>query len=648
MSDYNVTVIGNISSAGKVTVVPEESFLMKDKSSIVNAKPDVETFVTQDKTEWFWNEILENSNIKGYGNIYAENISAGTWEGSFWFNIQYKNINLLSVEKENYSVVGTNSFNINVENPSNGELSVISSDTSIATVNVIDNILTINPIKAGTVTITIISGETEDCYSAVKEFDVTITKLNNKLSVSNSTYSIVGDTPLTVNVTNLGGALTTKSSNTSVATISMNGNKLVITPKSTGSTTITVNSAATNIYNSATTTFVVKVTKGTNNLTIPKSTYTITNGAALSVTASNPKGGSLKVTSSDESIATVSVSGKQLTITPKTEGIVTITVTSAATNLYNSTTTTFKVNINHNYLNGICQFCGEKDISSLPAGLYDVNWNLKTNWQTLLNNGTVIVNNGELTTKYVSTTSNNSNSALNGILVVPNNITSFGPQCFAALTNLKGIYIPESLTTIGENAFYCKRPNISYIYVNPNNKNFKSVNGVLYNSDMTTLHKYPSALTNKTFTIPKSVTKIASSAFMSNTYIEYITIPGNVKILEISSFDFCTSLKSVVIEEGLTRINCCAFASCTSLTDIYLPNTLQVIESGAFGYVAPTRKIFIPASVTTMFPDVFISNGSTTVYCEASSKPSGWYDNWYNRTTAVYWGYTREQFNALN
>jgi hypothetical protein len=156
MSNYNVTVIGNISSAGKVTVVPEESFLMKDKSSIVNVKPDVETFVTQDKTEWFWNEILENSNIKGYGNIYAENISAGTWEGSFWFNIQYKNINLLSVEKENYSVVGTNSFNINVENPSNGELSAISSDTSIATVNVIDNVLTINPIKVGTVTITII------------------------------------------------------------------------------------------------------------------------------------------------------------------------------------------------------------------------------------------------------------------------------------------------------------------------------------------------------------------------------------------------------------------------------------------------------------------------------------------------------------
>ena len=83
-TNYEVTVSGDISSDEVIKVVPEESFLMKDKSGTTNLKEDVEATVTQDKTEWIFNEF----EIKANGNISAPNLTAGNWEGSFFFNIK--------------------------------------------------------------------------------------------------------------------------------------------------------------------------------------------------------------------------------------------------------------------------------------------------------------------------------------------------------------------------------------------------------------------------------------------------------------------------------------------------------------------------------------------------------------------------------
>ena len=94
-TNYEVTVSGDISSDEVVKVVPEESFLMKDKSGTTNLKADVEATVTQDKTEWIFNEF----EIKANGNISAPNLTAGNWEGSFFFNIKLDCYNISVVAK---------------------------------------------------------------------------------------------------------------------------------------------------------------------------------------------------------------------------------------------------------------------------------------------------------------------------------------------------------------------------------------------------------------------------------------------------------------------------------------------------------------------------------------------------------------------
>ena len=82
-SAYDVTVEGDVSSDEMVYVIPEKEFEMKDISSITNKKDPVIATVTQDKEKWKFNEF----ETIGNGLISAPNVTAGNWEGSFFFNI---------------------------------------------------------------------------------------------------------------------------------------------------------------------------------------------------------------------------------------------------------------------------------------------------------------------------------------------------------------------------------------------------------------------------------------------------------------------------------------------------------------------------------------------------------------------------------
>lgn len=76
-----------------------------------------------------------------------------------------------------------NKLNVSItSNESKGELSVSSSDTSIATASISGNRVTVKPIKAGKVTITITSKETTEYKSSSIEYTATFTEHNYKTS----------------------------------------------------------------------------------------------------------------------------------------------------------------------------------------------------------------------------------------------------------------------------------------------------------------------------------------------------------------------------------------------------------------------------------------------------------------------------------
>ena len=82
-----------------------------------------------------------------------------------------------------------------------------------------------------------------------------------------------------------------------------------------------------------------------------------------------------------------------------------------------------------------------------------------------------------------------------GALTIPSTIggkkvTSIGDSAFRRCKNLTSITIPEGITSIGYDAFYmCS--SLTSINVSENNKNYCSVDGVLFNKDKTELIQYP-------------------------------------------------------------------------------------------------------------------------------------------------------------
>jgi hypothetical protein len=82
-----------------------------------------------------------------------------------------------------------------------------------------------------------------------------------------------------------------------------------------------------------------------------------------------------------------------------------------------------------------------------------------------------------------------------------------------------------------------------------------------------------------------------------------------------------------------------AFCDCTSLESINIPSSLKNIGEEAFANCTSLSSIVIPDSVTSIGKNAFYNCTSLTIYCEASSQPTTWNQNWNPHNLKVEWGY---------
>ena len=160
-------------------------------------------------------------------------------------------------------------------------------------------------------------------------------------------------------------------------------------------------------------------------------------------------------------------------------------------------------------------------------------------------------------------------------------ITKIENVVFEGCDSLTEVTLPASLTHLGNGAFN-NCAGLTSLNVTAGNADFSSQNGVLYDKDKTELLLYPMAKSDTDFTVPDSVTSIASYAFKGARYLENVTA-GDLTSIESSAFMNCESLTSFSAK-SLGKVEFQAFYDSPTLKTFTLTeaDSLETIEQGAF------------------------------------------------------------------
>lgn len=179
---------------------------------------------------------------------------------------------------------------------------------------------------------------------------------------------------------------------------------------------------------------------------------------------------------------------------------------------------------------------------------------------------------------------------------LPETLSEIGEYAFYE-SGLRKIRLPKNCTIIGQQAFTLS--DLEVFEVEPENPTFQAGDdGVLYSKDGERLILYPYNKSNTTYTVLDGTKAIEAEAFYRAAHLECITFPGSLQDVGNYAFYHLPKLKTVILPEGLKDISGeCAFAACYSLDELCFPSTLlDVSGKGTFESIGITELV-LPAGM---------------------------------------------------
>ncbi|MBR1884000.1 MAG: leucine-rich repeat protein, partial [Clostridia bacterium] len=590
---YNVTEM--------TKVVGDESFT----NPITTNGDGTVTYLSSDESIASVNSTTGEVTITGYGTVTVTASITDTEEYDYEPNsVSYT----LTIERVAASMsyseasinkhIGDVNFTNELTNLGNGTVTYASDNTSVATVNSSTGEVTI--VAAGSATITATTEDTATYTYETKtaSYTLNVSKRAGSISFeSNSVDKYADDGSFTNTLTNTGdGTVTYESLNTTVATI--NSTTGLVTINALGNATIraTVEDSNAYTYETKTISYTLMVSKHNGSIS-----YAITSvdkttvDTAFTNTLTKTGNGLVTYESNNTSVATVNSLTGSITINGVGSATITATVTDSSEYIYEIKTATYTIIVE--------TFYGLK------------NGNTYTSWNDLISVGIITINNG------IVAVPSDKRSSLVGELIIPNSVTSIDDEGFYCCSSLTSIILPNSLTSIGELAFgicsglqsllipscvnniengalsYCS--NLKEITVSDSNNYYSSSDGVLYDKNKTILISYPIGKTETSFTVPNTVTSIASNAFINSSNLITINLSSNLTSIGDNAFYWCTKIENISFPNALKSIGERSFFYCRNLTSITIPVNVSSIGSEAFSNCYKLASITVASKNTT-------------------------------------------------
>ena len=242
-------------------------------------------------------------------------------------------------------------------------------------------------------------------------------------------------------------------------------------------------------------------------------------------------------------------------------------------------------------------------------------------------------------------------------IILPDSLKIIDEWCFSECSSLTSIYISDSVATIENYAFfscsnltiYCEAPSKPSGWLDNWYSSDRPVVWNSYKGIQGSLNGLEYAACYDTEGNPYIIITGYNGSNTDVVIPEYIEVNGeDIVVKEISedAFSGQTNIVSVTISDSVTIIGDSAFEGCKNLGTVNIGENSQLISIGndAFFNCSSLTSIYIPDSVTIIGGNVFYGCSNLTIYCEASSRPSGWVSFWNNSNRPVVWNCTYDEY----